>query len=252
MLKDENKIRAMAEGGRLLREILDQLLQVIEPGRTGEEIDQLARQLIKDAGGQPSFAMVLNYRWATCICTNDIIVHGIPSTQPFKVGDLVGIDVGMFYQGYHTDTAWSRIIDDSSSHDPHQRAKFKFLETGKEALKRAISESKVGKRVGHISQIIQQTIEGAGYSVVRSLVGHGVGKRLHEPPEIPGFLSMAVADTPAISEGMTLAIEVIFTQGKSDVKYDDDGWTIRTQDGSLAGLFEKTILVSAKGPVILT
>ena len=128
----------------------------------------------------------------------------------------------------------------------------KFLETGKFALNEAIKKAKAGNRIGHISKTIQDIVEGKGYSVVRELIGHGVGRRLHEEPEVPGFLVGKIENTALLKEGMTIAIEVIYNMGKFGIRYSDDQWTIRTQDGSLSGLFERTVAITKNGPVVLT
>ncbi len=244
------RISAMQEGGKKLAGIRDSLLGEVEVGKTGWEIDQLAERLILAAGGKPSFQMVPRYPWTTCICTNDIIVHGIPSSVPFKNGDIVGIDVGMYYKGFHTDTSWTKIVGISGKESDNDKKK--FLKTGEEALKLAIDSARVGNRVGHISQAIQTVIEKSGYSVIRALVGHGIGNKLHQAPEVPGYLSLPLEKTPLLTEDETLAIEVIYAKGKPEIIYDSDGWTIRTRDGSLSGLFEQTVLVGQKSPVVLT
>lgn len=247
----EEKIHSMQIGGKILGQILKSLLKNVTPRMTGIDLDNQAEYLIRQAGGFPSFKMVPNYRWSTCICVNDVVVHGIPDRVPFQSGDLVGIDIGMYYQGYHTDAAWTVTVGDNDDEQVRQNIQ-KFLDTGKHSLRMAIQQAKVGKRIGHISQVIQQTTEKEGYHVVRTLVGHGVGKKLHEEPEIPGILSRTLVDTPELLEGMTLAIEVIYSQGSGEVVYDRDGWTIRTKDRALAGLFEHTVVIREDRAVVLT
>lgn len=246
MSSREDKIILMQEGGILLSNILRKLVASIHIGATGLDIDRIADNLIESVGGKPSFKMVPGYRWSTCICTNSIVVHGIPNDSPLKDGDIVGIDVGMFYKGYHTDVS-DTVVVGQTNEDTRQ-----FLDAGAEALSLAIRQAQVGNRVGDISKAIQQTIEQRGYSIVRTLVGHGVGEKLHQEPEVPGFVSGSIGRSPLLSTGMTLAIEVIYSRGKPEVVYAGDGWTIRTKDGSLAGLFEKTIAITADGPFVLT
>lgn len=260
MKKQDNrdqKYNAMYEGGKRLKRILETLLSHVKPGVTPLELDTLAEKLIAEAGGAPSFKTVGDYKWSTCICVNDCVVHGIPKEIPFKAGDIVGIDVGMLYQRYHTDTSWTVLVKDPvrqlPDQDPNEIKIDKFLETGKEALEKAIKQVQPGNRVGHISQAIQRTVEGAGYSVVRELVGHGVGKKLHEDPEVPGYVKRPIEKTTLLSEGMTLAVEIIYNKGKPEVYIDeDDGWTIYSKDGTLAGLFEKTVMVTHHGVSVLT
>lgn len=250
-MKNTEKIALMQKGGKKLRNILDILLHQVIVGKTGREIDILAEQLIREAGGSPSFKEVPNYDYTTCICTNDIIVHGIPTGTPFLKGDIVGLDIGMLYDGYHTDVSWSIIVGKERTSELDVE-KLRFLNVGEKALYEAIGQAKVGNHIGHISKAIQNRIEGAGYSVVRSLVGHGIGRKLHEKPEVPGFLIGSIDQTPILTEGMTLAIEVIYTQGSHEVIYDKDGWTIRTKDHSLSGLFEQTIAIERDHALILT
>ncbi len=247
----KGKLQAMREGGKKLKSVREALLAQVSPGVTGRQLDALATKRIKELGGVPSFTMVPGYRWATCICTNDIIVHGIPSDTPFKKGDIVGVDVGMYYQGYHTDTSWSIVVEEKRGKKPFNDLNH-FLAVGEHALSLGIGEATVGKRVGHISEAIGKEIEGAGFGVVRSLVGHGIGKKLHEKPEIPGVLRQKIEATAPLLLDMTLAIEVIYARGKPDIKYDQDGWTIRTKDGSVSGLFEMTIAITEGEPSILT
>lgn len=241
----DEKIRIMQKGGKKLAHIRDKVLGETKVGIKTIDLDRLAEKLIREAGGKPSFKLVEGYNWATCICINDCIVHGVPDEYRLKKGDVVTIDVGMFYGGFHTDTASTIIVG--------QNAQDRFLTIGQKALNNAITQACVGKRIGHISQVIQQTIEKAGYNVVRTLVGHGIGRELHEGLQIPCFLEGKIRETPALKEGMTLAVEVIYMEGDPEVKLDvDDNWTIRTKDGSRSAMFEHTIAVTKNGPLILT
>lgn len=255
-LKSPQEIEIMREGGKKLGQILKQLLQEVKPGITLVAIEQSADQLIKEAGGSASFKTVDDYRWATCLCVNEVVVHGIPTQYSLKDGDLLTIDIGMLYQGFHTDTAWSLEV----GHPDHLekvgaacKQKQRFLQVGQQALTSAIAAARPGNHIGHISSVIASTIEGAGYSVVHSLVGHGVGHKLHEEPQVPGILRTDLSKTPLLTPGMTLAIEVIYAQGKGNIVYDnDDGWTLATRDRSLASVFEQTIAITAARPIILT
>jgi methionyl aminopeptidase len=239
---------AMQEGGAKLGGILQKLLAAAKPGVSLNEIEALAVRLIRQAGGTPSFKTVRGYKWATCLCVDDVVVHGVPSPYILKDGDVLTIDVGLLYKGFHTDTAWTKIVGEKAT--PATR---KFLRIGEKALWKAISEAKGGHRVGHISRTIQEHIEGAGYTIVESLVGHGVGRQLHESPQVPGFLEDPTQRTPKLIPGMTIAIEVIYAQGKGEVVYDTgDGWSIATKDGSLSAVFEHTIAVSDGVPLVLT
>lgn len=255
-IKTPEEIKIMREGGEILASVLLQLLKNIKPGVTELEIDKLAETLILKKGAKPGFKEVKGYNNSICVSTNIVIVHGIPTNYKFKAGDVVGVDCGVFYKGFHTDAAETLRVSTINNQQLTNNKKdeiAKFLETGERALSEAIKAAKVGNRVGHISKTIQNIVEEKGYSIVRSLVGHGVGRALHEEPEVPGFLDRKIIKTPILKEGMTIAIEVIYNMGKSDVKYlNEDGWTIATEDGSLSGLFERTIAITKNGPLILT
>ena len=260
-IKNEKEIKLMAEGGRILSRILVQLRKKAQVRVTTRDLDREAEELILAAGGKPSFKMVPNYKFATCMCVNEVVVHGLPADYKLREDDILGIDVGIFYKGLHTDMAWTVIIGNQEPvYSPRfgeagrqaGQGKRRFLETGKKALKKAISAAREGNHVGDISRAIQETIEGAGFSVVRNLVGHGVGKKLHEDPQIPGFASRLKEKTPPLKRGMTLAIEVIYNWGEAEVVFQKDGWTVATKDGQISGLFEKTVAVTDKEPIVLT
>ncbi len=255
-IKTPQEIVIMEKGGRILSQVLHQVLDVIKPGITELELDALAEKLITEKGGQPGFKKVAGYNHTICVSTNDVVVHGVPSSYKLKEGDVIGIDCGVYYKGFHTDMSETRRVSTVNYQQLTINNKSdvdKFLKTGKMALDEAIKQAKVGNRVGHISKTIQEIVEGKGYSVVRSLVGHGVGKKLHEEPEVPGFLSGHIEQTPLLKEGMTIAIEVIYNMGKHDVVYaNDDGWTIKTKDGSLSGVFERTVAITKNGPLHFT
>lgn len=246
-IKTPAQIRIMAEGGHKLARIRQALVEAVKPGVTGLQLEKLAVKLIAAAGGQPSFQMVPGYDWATCININDIVVHGIPNSTKLKTGDVIGIDVGIYYRGFHTDTSVSVAVG-----SPTLRTKL-FLDTGRNALKKAISLAKSGNRVGDLSLAMQTGVEMAGYSAVTALTGHGIGRELHEEPAIPCFVVGSVKQSPQLVSGMVLAIEIMYNQGNSEVVYqNDDGWTIATTDGKISGLFEETVAVTDKGPVVLT
>ena len=257
-IKTPDEINAMQEGGKILAAVLWEILKSVKPGVSELEIDRLAERLILEKGAIPAFKRVLGYKNTICVSTNDVVVHGIPSEYRFKEGDVVGIDCGVYYKGFNTDMAETVRISNIKSQISNLKYKEedvdKFLEAGKKALTEAIKIAMSGNRIGHISQTIQKIIEKEnGYSVVRTLVGHGVGKELHEEPEVPGFVNEKIEKTPELLEGMTIAVEVIYNMGKRDVVYGSrDDWTIKTKDKSISGLFERTILVTRAGPVVLT
>jgi methionyl aminopeptidase len=252
--KTPEQIKIMQTGGHMLAEVLREVMSAIKPGVVEIDIEQLAEKLIREKGGEPGFQKVPGYHFATCISTNDVVVHGLPGKYQFQEGDVVGVDCGVFYQGFHTDMSETVRVKGASSlkKDPTSDAVDTFLAIGKQALDEAVKVATVGNRIGNISKTIQDIVEGNGYSVVRTLIGHGVGRELHEAPEVPGFLVGKIAQTPILREGMTIAIEVIYNMGKKGVRLDKDGWTIRTTDGKLSGLFERTIAITKDGSQMLT
>jgi methionyl aminopeptidase len=247
-IKTDQEIKIMKKGGQMLSETMWELVKFIKPGVTELEIDKLAQKLILEKGGEPGFKKVQGYKYTVCLSTNDACVHGIPTPYKFKSGDVVGIDCGVYYKGFHTDMSETVRVTSQKLDEID-----KFLKVGKEALKLGINQAIVGNRVGHISKAIQDIVEAQnGYSVVRSLVGHGVGRELHEEPEVPGYVQGKIEKSPLLKEGMVIAVEVIYNYGEPDLILDDDGWTLRTRDGSLSGLFERTVAITKRGPVILT
>lgn len=251
-IKSTQEIAIMRAGGQKLGQILQQLLDQVKPGVTGSDIDRIATDLIKAAGGAPSFLTVPGYHWATCVSVNEGVVHGIPTDVPFAIGDVVSVDIGMIYEGYHTDTSWTKYLKPQSP-TPISKNIQQFLDTGEAALQHAFVAAHAGNRIGHISQAIQQTVERGGYHVVKNLVGHAIGKKLHEEPQVPGILSRSIERTPRLEAGMTFAIEIIYAMGSADITYaNDDDWTLATADGSVAGLFEHTVVITDKQPVVLT
>jgi methionyl aminopeptidase len=262
LVKTPEEIHIMQEGGRKLGVILSNLLSMSGAGVSLETIEQSAQKLIYKEGGTPSFQTVEGYRYATCLCVNEEVVHAPPRPLVLKEGDILTIDIGMLYQGFHTDTAWTKIITSHNFCLPAGKAslithnsqeKLNFLKTGELTLKKAIEIARPGDRVGNISEIIEKNITEKGYSVVRALTGHGVGKNLHEEPMIPEYLEGPVEKTPLLTVGMTLAIEVIYAIGNSAIEYaNNDGWTLASKDRSLTAVFEHTIALLEEKTIVLT
>lgn len=249
--KTKQEIAVMREGGQKLGNILVSLLEFAEPGVKLIDIDTQARTLIKNAGATPSFTTVPGYSWPTCLCVNEVVVHGIPTSRKLMDGDILTIDIGLVFGGFHTDTAWTKIVGRDVS--PDKSKKEQFLKVGQNALWSAIDRAKIGNRVGDISASTQSIIEGAGYGIVKSLVGHGVGRQLHEDPQVPNYLRGAIGNTYQFVGGETIAIEPIYTMGSGLVVYDnDDGWTIATRDHSSAAVFEHSVAITEDGPIVLT
>jgi methionyl aminopeptidase len=246
-IKTPEELRIMAEGGKKLAVIKNELAAAVRPGIATMDLEKIADRLIGETGGKASFKMVPGYKHATCININEVVVHGIPDSRIIKEGDIVGIDVGLYYKGFHSDTSVT-VAAGKAAPDV-----IRFLETGKRALKTAIAAAKPGKRVADISKAMQDGVENAGYSAVRALTGHGIGRELHEEPAIPCFILGKKEFTPKLVEGMAIAIEVMYNAGTSEVGYvNDDGWTIATMDGKISGLFEETVAITKDGPVVLT
>lgn len=253
ILKSPEEIAIAAEGGEILGRIISEVLKRIRPGLNTLEINDWIEEKIIRNEAKPSFKLVPRYHWASCVGINDEVVHSIPrKDRIIREGDLLKIDAGVFWKGFHTDASWTVLVGKSKIIPPSAGQKSKFLEAGKEALKRAIKEAKPGNRVGHISLAIEKTIQKAGYRPVKVLTGHGIGRRLHEEPLIPCILKGSLETTELLLPGMLLAIEVIYNQGKAEVVMEDDGWTISTKDGKMSGLFEETIAVGENGPLTLT
>jgi methionyl aminopeptidase len=250
---DTEKIHAQREGGNKLGVILSDLLDLAKPGISLLTIEERSQEYIKSAGGTPSFQTVEGYSWSTCLCVNEDVVHGIPTDYILQEEDVLTIDVGMLYKGYHTDTAWTKVIRHPKTKVLPNNDIDTLLSVGEKTFWNAIAQAKVGNHIGHISQAIQEGIEGANFHVVKSLVGHTVGRELHEKPQVPGFVRGSIEKTPPLVPGMTLAIEVIYAQGSGDIMYaNEDGWTLTTKDGSLSATFEHSILVTNDEPEVLT
>jgi len=242
--KSAREIEKIAAAGDLVAETIAHVGSMIVPGVTTDELDAAADAFIRKHGGVPTSEGYKGYPKAICISPNDIVVHGIPGAYEVAEGDLVTIDVGITLDGYIADSAYTFGVAEI---EPEAQ---RLLDVAQDALAAGIAEASVGNRVGDISHAVQTVVEGAGFSVVRSLVGHGVGRHYHEDPHIPNFGEPGRG--PRLSEGMTIAIEPMITAGASEVVVGKDGWTITTADGSLAAHFEHTVAIAADGPRILT
>lgn len=235
----------MRQSGQITAKALKKTLEVAKVGVSLLELEEIANQEIIRLGGKPAFKTVLGYNFATCLNLNDEVVHGLPRPIKLSEGNILSIDLGASFNGWITDASWSVIIGKKKDLE-----KQKFLATGEEALWKAVKQARVGNRIGDISYEIEQTITSAGYSIVKSLAGHGVGKALHESPEIPGFGVRGIG--PKLLTGNTLAIETIYAQGQDAIYKKADGWTLASKDGSLTGLFEMTVIVEKDTPEVIT
>jgi methionyl aminopeptidase len=245
--KTDKEIEIMAEGGKKLSSILEELSHIAKPGIRTLDIDNYALKLIEECGGEPSFKRVPGYRHCTCITVNDEVVHGLPSQYTLQDGDIVGIDIGLYYKGFHTDTSMTVPIGTVSP-----RIK-KFLQAGRDSLEMAVNQAISGNKVWDISKAMETPIKKAHFSPVKSLTGHGIGKELHEEPHIPCFALGKREESPTLEVGMCVAIETIYNEGSSQVVYkNNDNWTIASADGSLSAVFEMTVAVRKSEPQILT
>ena len=242
--KSPREIEKMAATGALVAETIAHVGSLLRPGVTTAELDAAAGAFIRERGGIPTSEGYKGYPKAICISPNHVVVHGIPDRFQVSEGDLVTIDVGVTLDGYIADSAYTFGVGEI---DPDAQ---RLLDVAQDALAAGIAEAVVGNRVGDISPAVQAIVEAGGFSVVRSLVGHGVGRDYHEDPHIPNYGEPGRG--PRLSEGMTIAIEPMITAGSSEVLVMDDGWTIRTADGSLSAHFEHTVAITADGPRILT
>ena len=245
-MKSRNRyeLELMRRSGQVAAAALKKALETIKVGVTELKVNKAAEEEIYKLGGDLSYKTVPGYKYATCITPNEQVVHGIPTERKFVSGDIVSVDLAVLYRGWHTDCAWSVVVG-----GPDQE-KERFLKVGEAALWKGIAQAVANNRVGDISHAIQSKVEKAGYSVVRSLVGHGIGRKLHEEPEVPGFGQKGTG--PLLKTGMTLAIEVIYAKGKPEVVLAADGWTFITADKDWAGLFEMTVVVSKEKAEVLT
>lgn len=249
-IKTDTEIAVMRKGGKRLADVRETVAVAAKPGVTTGELDALAERLIRKHGGEPSFKLVAGYHHSTCISVNDEVVHGIPGKRKLLAGDVVAVDVGMLWNGFHTDTSTTVIVGGNKAVGPKV---VKFLEVGRRTLREAIAAARPGNRVWDVSQAMQEGTEDAGYSVVRALTGHGIGRELHEEPAIPCFVIGAKMNSPKLTPGMVIAIEIMYNMGGSEVVYkNEDGWTISTADGKISGLFEETVAITKTGPQVLT
>jgi methionyl aminopeptidase len=238
--KSRQEIEGMARAGELVAATIELLGERLQPGITTGELDRIAEDFIRDHGGVPTSKGYRGFPAATCISPNAMVVHGIPGRHRVQEGDLISVDVGITLDGLVADSAYTFAVGeiDAETH--------RLLDVGQEALLVGIDQARAGNRIGDISHAVQQVVEGAGFSVVRSLVGHGVGRSYHEEPQIPNFGEPGRG--PLLQAGMTLAIEPMITAGGPDVYLHDDEWSISTQDGSMAAHFEHTVAVAEDGP----
>ena len=247
-IKTPEEIELIAEGGKLLRSILNDAAQLVKPGVTTKDLSDFADKQIRKVGGVPSFIGYGEkgnpFPAALCTSVNDVVVHGIPGKEVLADGDIVGLDIGMVYRKMYTDTAITVAVGSIDE------KKQKLINTTKKALELGIQQAIIGNRTGDIGHAVQTFAEKVGFSVVRDLVGHGVGYDVHEDPQVPNYGKKGTGTK--LMDGMVIAIEPMLCTGTYHVYFEPDGWTIRTEDGGLSAHFEHTIAITRKGPRILT
>jgi methionyl aminopeptidase len=242
--KSAQEIERMASAGRVVADTHALIGEHVRPGVTTGELDELAEEFIRSRGGVPTFLGYRGFPASLCLSPNDMVVHGIPGPYQLEDGDILSVDVGVTLDGFVADAAYTHpvggVTDDAK----------RLLEVGQDALAAGVAQARPGNRLSDISHAVQTVTEAAGFSVIRSLVGHGVGRSMHEDPQIPNFGEPGRG--PLLQPGMTLAIEPMINAGGPDVYLHDDHWSISTDDGSLSCHFEHTVAVTESGPRILT
>ncbi|MCR4425411.1 MAG: type I methionyl aminopeptidase [Firmicutes bacterium] len=244
VLKTPSEIARMRRAGRLVAQVLESLGEHIKAGVTTETLDRMAETMIREAGAQPAFLGYRGFPATICASVNDVIVHGIPNGRPLAEGDIVGVDIGVVVDGFYGDAAMTFPVGRISAEAE------RLLEVTRGALSAAIEHARPGKRLGDISHAIQEHVEAAGFSVVRDFVGHGIGRNMHEEPQVPNFGEPGVG--VRLKPGMVLAIEPMVNAGRHEVRIMQDNWTARTCDGRLSAHFEHTVAVTENGPEVLT
>ena len=243
-LRGQAEVEAIRAAAQVVARTLQLMRREVRAGVTTIELDQMAEEFIRSHGGRPSFKGYRGFPASICSSVNDQVVHGIPGPRVLHEGDLVGIDVGVELEGYHGDAAWTFAVGETS--EEAQR----LLQVTREALALGIAQARPGGRIGDISHAVQTHVEAAGFSVVRELVGHGIGREMHEEPQVPNYGPPGRG--PRLMVGQVLAIEPMVNIGGAEVVTASDGWTIATRDGSLSAHFEHTVAVGVTGPVILS
>jgi len=247
-LKSPDELDKMSRASKIVAEVLEALRGQVKPGVSTEELDRFAEKFIVDRGGVPAFkgyrVRDRVYHHTLCTSINDAVVHGIPSKKTLKEGDIIGLDLGVIVEGYYGDAAITVPVGTIAP------SAMRLLKITEEALYKGIAQAVVGHRISDISHAVQTHAEAAGFSVVTEFVGHGIGRRLHEEPQIPNYGEPGKG--PRLKVGMALAIEPMVNSGRADTRCLEDGWTAVTCDGSLSAHFEHTIAVTDAGPRILT
>src|SRR5436189_1732795 len=242
--KTPEEIEKMAEAGRVLARCLNMLRAKVRPGVTTAELDLAAEKFIRSQGGEPAFKGYRGFPGSICASPNSMVVHGIPGPYKLTRGDILSIDIGVILDGWVADAAITIPIGNVT---PVAK---RLLASTKAALFEAVDQCRPGNRLGDVSHAVQQRVEAEGFAVIRALVGHGIGREMHEDPQIPNFGEPGTG--PELSQGMVLAVEPMVNAGTHPIRVADDNWSVYSQDGSLAAHFEHTVAITAVGPRILT
>lgn len=244
VLKSEKEIELMRQSGKLLAKVMKELESMVKPGITTKDLNRAAKSLVLSSGASPAFENYMGFPASLCTSINDMVVHGVPNDIALKDGDIVSLDLGLVYNGYYSDMAITvpvgNVLPDA----------LRLIKAGKKALKRGIKKARPGVRFGDISNTIQRYVEDQGFGIVKDLCGHGIGKKLHEDPQIPNCGKRGTG--PVVKEGMVFCIEPMITMGKGDVEKAGDRHGYATKDKSLAVHFEHTIAITSKGTEVLT
>ncbi|HHW06103.1 MAG TPA: type I methionyl aminopeptidase [Clostridia bacterium] len=244
VLKSEKELGYMREAGRVVAIVLKAMEEAVEPGITTKELDAIAERIIREHGGTPSFKGYNGFPASICTSVNEQVVHGIPGLRKLVAGDIISIDVGVDINGYHGDAAITLPVGEVDA------KVMQLLQVTRESLMAAIEKAVVGNRLSDISHAVESYVKKFGFSVVKDYVGHGIGARLHEEPQVPNFGPPGRG--PRLKAGMTLAIEPMVNMGTDQVKVLQDDWTVVTRDGMPSAHFEHTVAVTPDGPEILT
>jgi methionyl aminopeptidase len=242
--KSSEEIEAMAASGQIVADCLEMLAGLARPGATTAELDSAAEKFIRGQGGEPAFKGYRGFPASICTSPNSMVVHGIPGKYELTRGDVISLDVGVEYEGWVADAAITLALR------PVSPIAAKLLKTTRESLEAGIEQCRPGNRLGDVSHAVQERVERDGLSVIRSLVGHGIGRQMHEDPQVPNFGEPGKG--PLIEEGMVFCVEPMVNAGRQGVRMGDDNWAIYSEDGSLAAHFEHTIAITAEGPRVLT
>ena len=242
--KTSEEIEVMRKAGKIVAETLDMVGRELKPGLTTGQLDQMVEEFIRSKDAIPAFKNYQGYPASACISIDEEVVHGIPGAREIREGEIVSVDVGSIFEGFYGDSARTFAVGEVTPE------KALLMSVTEKCLQAGIDKAKKGNKLGQISAAVQQMAEGSGYGVVRQLVGHGIGRQMHEDPQVPNFGSPE--DGPVLKSGMVLAIEPMINMGTYDVKTMPDGWTFVTTDGQPSAHFEHTVAITEDGPDILT